>query len=642
MWQIFTLKTSLESEMMKYHKVNFIIFLSALFLGNCLNSYAFGKTLNKVSVYSPDKKVVFILQNKEGKLTYHISYGKTVVIENSNLGLNINNNRLGISSKILSVKKYAVNEVYTARGVHSLAKNHFNGSKINFSSVEFSFSIDVKVFNDGVAFRYLVNCKDSSLIDKDFTSFKIPKESTIWSQPNFTTYEGKYVVKKVEEYNLNETIGPPATFLLPDLKTYLAITEAGLIDFAGMSLIADGDRGFQSHLSGVTKKKGLIESSWRVIEIGQDLNTLVNCDIIANVSPKYDEKLFPKGYNTEWVKPGRSVWSWLAGDSRTVSLENMKHFSDMAADLGLEYNLVDEGWGNWKDNERNKWDMMKELVDYSAKEGVKIWVWKAFPDRKGIAGIKDEAERIDFFKKCKAIGVVGLKIDFFDNEKQPVIDFYQNALRDAAKYHLMLNFHGANKPTGETRTWPNEMSREGIKGLESRPPWAQQQAIIPFTRYLAGHADYTPVNFGDRMGEVSWAHHIASMAIFTSPFLCLGANPQTIIDHPSKEMITSIPPIWDETIVLPQSKIGEQVVYARRHGNEWFLAAINGIHKKQTLLIDLSFLGRGKYVLHAIKDDETKQASGIPYDIEVNSKSNLTVNLNPEGGFIGRFEKIIE
>ncbi|MDA3880339.1 MAG: glycoside hydrolase family 97 C-terminal domain-containing protein [Prolixibacteraceae bacterium] len=100
--------------------------------------------------------------------------------------------------------------------------------------------------------------------------------------------------------------------------------------------------------------------------------------------------------------------------------------------------------------------------------------------------------------------------------------------------------------------------------------------------------------------------------------------------------------IWDETIVLPQSKIGVQVVYARRHGNEWFLAVMNGIHEKQTLLIDLSFLGRGQHVLHAIKDDETKQDSGIPYDIEVNSKSNLTVNLNPEGGFIGRFEKVIE
>lgn len=174
--------------------------------------------------------------------------------------------------------------------------------------------------------------------------------------------------------------GPPLTALLPGNTAYVAITEGGLTDFAGMSLRADGNRGFNANLSGVAKKNGNIETPWRIIEIGKDLNTLVNCDIVANVSPAYDPKLFPKGYNTDWVKPGRSVWSWLAV-TRSVTLNNMKHFSDLAAQLGFEYNLVDEGWGNWKDsiNHRDQWDMMKELVDYSTAKGVKVWVWKAYP-----------------------------------------------------------------------------------------------------------------------------------------------------------------------------------------------------------------------------------------------------------------------
>jgi alpha-glucosidase len=126
----------------------------------------------------------------------------------------------------------------------------------------------------------------------------------------------------------------------------------------------------------------------------------------------------------------------------------MKRFTDWAAELGIEYNLVDEEWSDWKTDGKGSWDMMKELVDYSAKKGVKIWAWKAYPDRKGISGIKDSISRNTFFKECKEIGIAGLKIDFFDVENQEVIQYYQSALRDAAKYKLMINFHGSNKPTG--------------------------------------------------------------------------------------------------------------------------------------------------------------------------------------------------
>ena len=609
------------------------------FLIISFSSYA--KDIKTVEIHSPDKKITYKVEAKKGTLTYSVFSKEGPLIEKSLLGLNINGKSIASNSVIKRIERYKLNESYPYRGVHSIVINNFRAAKIHINSVTSSFVLEVKVFNDGVAFRYLIDNSGEALIDQEFTNFILPIGSKVWSQPNNKAYEGSYTEKLIQEFKKDKTIGPPATILLPNLKTYIAITEAGLTDFAGMSLIADGNRGFQAMLFGDTRKTGNIATPWRVIEIGKDLNTLVNCDIIANVSPTYVRNLFPNGYDTDWVKPGRSVWSWLAGkENWSITLENMKRFSDMAAELGFEYNLVDEGWGNWKDGDRDKWDMMKELVDYSAKKGVKIWVWKAYPDRNGIAGIKDVNDRIAFFEKCKAIGVVGLKIDFFDNESQPVIDFYQAALKDGAKYHLMLDFHGANKPTGETRTWPNEMTREAIMGLESRPPWAKHQAIIPFTRYLAGHADYTPVNFGDRKGEVSWAHHIASMAIFTSPFLCLGADPQTLIDNPFKKIITSIPSTWDETIVLPQSKIGELVLYARRKGELWFLAAMNGTHEKQALDVELKFLGNGNYQLQAVKDDTEKQASGMALQTEVKSKSKININLNPEGGFIGRFEKI--
>jgi alpha-glucosidase len=596
--------------------------------------------INGVKIRSPDQHILFSLDKLNGKYCYAISYGTNQVIKESNLGLVLTGEQIEFDVPISALNKYEKNEIYPTRGVHNLAKNKYKGAKIQFLVNEKTVTLDVRVFNDGVAFRYLVNTNGQSIIEKDLTTFQLPEEAMIWSQPNNKHYEGKYTDKRASEFEKGEILGPPITIQFVKPKLYAAITEAGLTDFAGMSLVADEKAVFHAYLSGNTKKNNGFETSWRVILMGSDLNTLVNSDIISNVSPKYDEQLFPKGYDTDWVKPGRSVWSWLSGDQRVITFENMKKFSDQAAELGFEYNLVDEGWGNWKDGDKDHWDLMKNLVDYSAKKGVKIWVWKAYPDRRGIEGLKDEAKRTAFFKRCSEIGVAGVKIDFFDSESQEIIEFYQAALKEAAGYHLMLNFHGANKPTGETRTWPNEMSREAIKGMEGRPPWAKHNAILPFTRYLAGHADYTPIHFGDRVGEVTWAHHIATLAIFNSPFLCLGASPQSIIDHPFKDMIISIPSVWDETIVLPQSEIGELVLLARRKGSQWFIAGLNGVHEAKSMTLDLSFLGKGKYQMTAIKDNLLKQAWGGKISTAVNAKSILHISLNPEGGFIAKLDKL--
>lgn len=608
--------------------------LSALLF---LSVFAFSQTLT-----SPDKKIEFSLHTwtQNSQLSYAIRFNGMPVIELSPLGIDVDKFSFGKGAEKGTTTFYKENETYPFRGIHNRAVNRYNGMKASFTSRFRPFTIEVRVYNDGVAFRYIIPKKDSAIITSEETGFTIPASSIVWSQNNIKYYEGRYTKKLVDTIKQGDLMGPPITIELPANAGYAAITEGGLTDFGGMSLKALSNVQLQANLSGITKKYGVIETPWRIIQIGKDLNTLVNCDIIANVSPAYDKKLFPKGYATDWVKPGRSVWSWLA-KGRSVTLENMKHFSDLASQLGFEYNLVDEGWGRWKDsaNGRDHWDMMKELVDYSAAKGVKIWVWKAYPNRAGIPGIFEEAARKQFFQKCKDIGVVGLKIDFFDSENQEIINFYQAALRDAAQYQLMINFHGANKPTGETRSFPNEMTREAIRGMENRPPWAQSNTVLPFTRYLAGHADYTPIHFGDRAGEVSWSHHVASAVVFTSPLLCYGADPQSILDHPAKEMIQSIPPVWDETIVLPQSKIGELVLYARRKGNVWFLAAMNGVHEPKAITVDLSFLKAGNYALSVMKDEAEKQAAAQFEASTVNAKSKITINLNPEGGFIGRFTK---
>ncbi len=602
-------------------------------------SLLLGYGLEKQILKSPDGHVRLITEFKGGRATYGVYFNGHQVIGPSAIAFEINSESWGVNIAALKREKYTINESYAMNGVHSIAVNYCNGEKISLVSGDRTFILEARAFNNGIAFRYIVNNTGSAVVNKDNTEFAIPAGTDVWSQPNIKYYEGQYTKRGIGDFKPGDLAGPPLTLELPSDAGYAAITEGGLVDFAGMSLIANGHDGFTANLAGLTRKAGEIVFPWRIIEIGKDLNALVSCDIVTNVSPPDDSVIFPQGSQTEWIKPGKSVWSWLAPEHE-ITLKNMKHFTDMAAQLGFEYNLVDEGWGNWKDGGRDKWALMKELVDYSAKKGVKIWVWKAYPDRNGIDGINTPEKRNAFFKKCAQTGIVGLKVDFFDSEEQEIIDFYQVALKDAAEYRLMMDFHGANKPTGENRTWPNELSREAIRGLEHSPPWAKGNTILPFTRFLAGPADFTPVHFGTKLGDMSWAHTLATMVVFTSPFMCLGADPQGILANPSKEIIKNLPVTWDETLVLPQSKIGELVLMARRKDKTWYVAGLNGLDRIKALSLPLSFLQKGGYAISIFKDDPEKQDNLLIDQMNLSAGEAVDLQMNPAGGFVIKIEKI--
>ncbi|WP_164890999.1 glycoside hydrolase family 97 protein [Botryobacter ruber] len=597
---------------------------------------------NTVMITSPDGAVTMTVASADGGLTYAVTYKKTPVVTSSRLGLVVDDQVFGEDATVGKAEKYSANEKYLTRGAHQVALNKYKGARIPVASEKAPFVLDVRVFNDGVAFRYLIESKDKAVVEKELTRFDFPAGSIVWSQPESNGSESPYSRKKLEAFKANEQISLPATIVLPGKAAYAAVTEAGLVNFAGMSLVADGKQGFAAQLAGDTRRTGKLSTPWRVVLVGKDLNTLVNSDVVTSLSPAFSWKLFPNAYNTRWVDPGRCVWSGLAGRG-PVTLENMKYFTDKAAALGYEYNLVDEGWGHWKEGKRDHWDLMKELVEYAAKKGVKIWVWKAYPDRRGIIGLEKEGERKAFFKKCKELGIAGVKIEYFDvdPDAQDIVQFCQTALQDAAAQQLMVSFRGAGKPTGEIRTWPNEMSREVVRGQELNPPWAPANVTLPFTRLLAGHTGYVPVQFGKQRGEVTWAHHIASMAVLSAPVVFVAADPQSIIQNPAVRMMQRIPTTWDETIVLPQSEIGELVVYARRKGTTWFLAAMNGQDEAKTVKVDLAFLKRGNYTLHEVSDTSGKQDSVALNSRRMSRWSSLKLSLNPYGGYIGRFEKII-
>jgi len=358
--------------------------------------------------------------------------------------------------------------------------------------------------------------------------------------------------------------------------------------------------------------------------IGKDLNAMVNSDILQNLCEAPDKTLFPAGISTSWIKPGRAVWKYLDGGGDGTP-EVMKKFTDGAAALGFEHNILEGFWTKWTD------EQLKDLVEYSRKKGVGIWLWQHSKT------LRDTAKRHAFFRHFHELGITGLKIDFFDHEAKEVIDLYQDIFREAAQYHLLLDFHGANKPTGLARTWPNAMTSEAVKGMEASKllDRATHETTIPFTRMLAGPAEYTVVHFGDRRKNTSLVHQVASAAIFSAPMLTYAANPENMLASPAADMIKTVPAVWDETIVLPGSGIGELAAFARRKGNSWFIAVMNGPETKN-LEISLSFLSKGRsYSVSEIKDDPTGNSMQLN-KTNFRSTDKLSLQLIPGGGYMAR------
>jgi alpha-glucosidase len=287
--------------------------------------------------------------------------------------------------------------------------------------------------------------------------------------------------------------------------------------------------------------------------------------------------------------------------------------------------VVEGQWQRWSEAE------LRDVIAHAKARGVGIWLWRHSRT------LHDPQERRQFFQMAHDAGAVGVKVDFLDHEAREVIDHYQAILRDAAEHQLMVNFHGANKPTGESRTWPNEMTREAIRGLEygRTEAWAAHNATVPFTRMLAGHADYTPLVFGDRRKETSWAHQIALAVVLTSPVLVYGANPASILANPARELIQDIPSVWDETVVLPQSAIGELAAFARRSGDRWFVTVVNG-PRARSLRLELPFLGARAYRSLLVRDDPAETAAVKIETGTVRRGDALAVDLRAGGGFIAR------
>lgn len=602
----------------------------------------------ETEVTSPNGSIQFRLTFKN-HLGYEVLFKTNMAIEPSWMMFSVDKKDLTKGATSGEIKTYRINETYPWRGAHSEAVNNCNGAVIPLKSGAVGYKLEIRVFNDGVAYRFIVpGSSNQSRVPDEGSMFRIPDGSRVWYHDLKGHYEGQHTNNLVEDIPVGQWVAPPMTFKLPNGEGYASITEADLVNYSGMALQATGPREFSvglahkqppSHpflmrygtneairLSHPAAVMGTITTPWRVVMIGADLNTLVNSDILPDLCPPPDPKIFPLGLKTDWIKPGRAVWKYLdGGDS---SLEGTKEFCRMAGELGFEYDVIEGYWSRWSDAE------IKELVAYAKQRGVRLIFWKHSRN------LRTPEEREEFFKKLHDLGVAGAKIDFFDHEHKEIIDLYQALLQNAAKYHLVVNFHGSDKPTGRCRTWPNEITREAVRGMESSRlrDRATHECTLPFTRMLAGPADYTVVHFGERRQNTTWAHQIATAAIFNEPLLTYAANPSNLLANPGVDLIKSIPADWDRTIVLPPSEIGKLAIYARRAGDIWFLAVLNG-DEQRTIDIPLSFLDEGGYDGVLIRDSGNGADAEQIENKTVRREDSLTINLRSGGGFISRFTR---
>jgi len=594
---------------------------------------------------SPNGEIRFNLSVEGDQLQYGVALGSNTIIEQSPFAFSVDGIDLTRGAKLGKAESYEINEKYPWRGVHSTALNACRGAKIPVTG-KINSTLEVRVFNDGVAFRHSVpGPKESSRVPDENTAFVLPPGSIAWHHDLAGHYEAVHQRSEVSAIQAGLWAAPPFTFQLPANAAYASITEAALVNYPGMALQADGQRKFRlalahkhpvsypyrlrysndvERVSRPANITGDILTPWRVIVIGKDLNALVNSDIIHNLNPPPDPRLFPKGMLTDWIKPGRAVWKYLDGGANTF--DEMKNFCRWAGELGFEHHVIEGFWQRWSD------EQLKELVAYGKERGIGIWLWKHSKE------LRTPEARHAFFKRCDDAGAVGVKLDFFDHEAKEVIDLYETLRRECAEHKLMVNFHGANKPTGESRTWPNELIREGVRGMESSrlKERARHDTTLPFTRYLAGHADYTPVHFGARRGDTTWAHQIATAAVFTEPLLTYGAHPTNLLSNPALEMIKLIPSTWDQTIVLPGSAIGECAAFARRHGNMWFVAILNGAEAR-SLKVPLAFLTSGNHAASIVADDPSNPAAVKIEHAQFTAKDTLNLQLQPGGGYIAAF-----
>ena len=585
-----------------------------------------------------------IFVRPDGLLYWQVTAGGKPVIESSRLGITIDGVDLGQGARIQSVDRETIDRTYAYRGGKSTAVDRANLARLHLLSGATSWIVEARAGEDGFAFRYRVE-GDGRLprrVNGEETQFRLPAATRVWFAERNNAWKlksgsGEWISADIDRMPTVSSQGPvqaaPLVLELPQ-GGYALLSEAAAFNYSGLRYRAIGGRAFAADFgegaAGFSPGNRIV-TPWRAVLCAADLNGLVNDTLIDNLAPPPDPALFS---DQSYIRPGRAVWRWQIRKTGTVS--NQKAYVDFAVQLGYEYSLVDEGWEvTWPDPLAG----LADLCRYAKNAGVGVLVWKRWPELSDPAG--DYAALRRWLDGVKRAGVVGVKVDFFNSEDFLTQRGQERVLREAAKRRLMATLHGSNKPTGEAIRYPNEISREAVRGLELNymkegplPP--SHDAALPFTRGVVGRADYTPLTFqADHMGRTTLAHQLATVTNLVSPLLVLNAFPEDMLNANPPEItayLKAVPSVWDETRVLPGSAIGQLAVLARRHGRAWFVSAVNGGNPRLYSL-KLDFLGSGTGAAVLLTDSGTPTTVHARRFAAVGGQS-IDCRLDAGGGFV--------
>ena len=617
-----------------------------------------------IDVKSPDNKIIVTLSNND-ILTYSVSFNGRVIVNPSQLGFEFKDEpamkgNFSIADQL--VKTIDETWIPVVKSKHSQIEDNYNELRLSLtekSEPMRSMEFTVRVYNDGTAFRYKLSGSGKvgdRQITKELTTFSIPENPKAWvvEYGGYSSSNESEFFEHPLSYMTDKTIAGMPFLMEYGNNCWVAITEAKIDNYAAFYLGTNGTPGqLTTKLVPVPgeQETGVkvrfsdeVYTPWRVLMIGETPGRLIESEIIQNLNDPCVIK------DPSWIKPGMSAWDhWWSGEVK-MEMPVIKQYIDLASEMGWPYMLVDWQWYgkfNSPDADITRWAPqinMPQIIEYAMTKNVKIIVWLYSSD----------VNRNSAYKKAFPLyekwGVAGIKIDFMDRDDQQMVNWYHDIIKCAAENHLMVDFHGAYKPDGIIRTWPNMITREGVMGNEyykfSNKMSPEHNVKLAFTRMLAGQMDYTPGAFLNVTKEqyknqtpaVVWntrAAELSKFVIYESPLTVVCDHPYNILNQPGSDFLKIVPTTWDD-IKFIEGYPGDYVAIAKRSGEAWFVGAMNNSIGKK-IELNLSFLPAGTYEAETWND--TKNSDKEPKELKksvmtIDAPGSLKVTMADNGGFV--------
>ena len=636
---------------------------------------------------SPDGRLKVTVQAGDG-LSYSIVHGDDQIMKDSHIGMYMTDGTVfGGVQPVRKVSRRSVSQTIPAvMYKKALVKDEFNEITLKFKN----FSLIFRAYDDGAAYRFVSHLKGQYNVELEMADFGFPQDWNMWAayvcqhtetleSQYYNSFENQYSYTPLSDWNKDRLAFLPLMVDGPSGKK-IVITEADLMNYPGMYLYnRDEDASLEARFAPYPKEvkqgghnnlqmevqsrepyiarcEGAEEFPWRVIAVSENDVQMADNDMVYRLATPSDPAA-----DWSWVKPGKVAWDWwnawnLYGvDFRAgINNETYEYYIDFASRHGIEYVILDEGWA--VNMQADLFQVIPEidlerLVKFAAERNVGLILWAGY-----WAFERDMEKVCEHYSK---MGIKGFKIDFMDRDDQIMVDFHRRAAETAARYGMMVDFHGTYKPTGLHRTYPNVVNYEGVHGLEQMK-WSDESVdqvtydvTVPYIRMMAGPMDYTqgamrnaargnyrPVN-SEAMSQGTRCRQLAEYVIFDSPLNMLCDSPSNYMkEKECTDFIATVPEIWDETRGL-DGKVGEYVAIARRNGQVWYVGAMTDWSARE-LTLDLGFLPEGEYVVELFRDGVNADRAACDYrkeTVDLPADRKIAVIMAPGGGWTAKIVK---